>query len=100
MTVHVLTDPVGPVASHRLDFVRMSDANVRVFLTDLRNGRSPIVGTGDEGGTVEIVYEVTQGRPVFLIRKPGHQRALHHLVIDRSFDLKTAADDLLADVGV
>ena len=99
MTVHVLADPAGPVGSHTLDFLRMSDANARAFLTDLRNGRSPIVGAGDEGGTVEIVCEVTQGRPVFLIRKPGEQLALHNLVVDRSFDLKNAAEELLADLG-
>ena len=58
MTVHVVADPVGPASSHTLGFLRMSAANARTFLADLRNGASPIVGTGDEDGTVQIEYEV------------------------------------------
>ena len=99
MTVHIVADAVGPSASHTLGFLRMSAANARAFLTDLRNGRSPIVATGDEDGTVQIEYEVTEGGPVLLVRKPGQQHALHCLLIDRGLDLKTIADELVADLG-
>src|SRR4051812_9591221 len=47
MTVHIVADAVGSSSSHTLGSLRMSDANARTFLTDLRNGRSRIVGTGD-----------------------------------------------------
>ncbi len=94
MTVHIVAD-----ASHMLGFLRMSAANARAFLTDLRNGRSPIVATGDEHGTVEIEYEITEAGPVLSVRKSGQRQALHRWVIGR-FDLKTTADDLLADLGV
>ena len=93
MTVHIVD------ASHKLGFLRMSAANARAFLTDLRNGRSPIVATGDEDGTVQIEYEIADAKPVLLVRKPGQRHALHRRVIDRSFDLKTTADELLADLG-
>jgi hypothetical protein len=99
MTVHVVADAVGPSSSHTLGFLRMSAANARAFLSDLRNGRSPIVATGDEDGTVQIEYEMTETGPVLLIRKLGQRHTLHRCFIDRSFDLKTTANELLADLG-
>ena len=99
MTVHIVADAVGSSSPHTLGFLRMSAENARTFLTDLRNGRSPIVATGDEGGTVQIEYEITDAGPVLLVRKPGQRHALHRCVIDRSFDLKTTANELLADLG-
>ena len=88
MTVHVVADAVGRSSSHTLGFLRMSAANARAFLTDLRNGRSPIVATGDEDGTVQIEYEITDAGPVLLVRKPGQRHALHRWVIDRSIRLE------------
>ena len=99
MTIHVVADPVGSSAAHTLGLLRMSAANARAFLTDLRNGRSPIVATGDEDGTVQIQYEITGAGPVFFVRNSGEQRALHCCIIDRGFDLKTTADELLANLG-
>jgi hypothetical protein len=99
MTVNIVADAVGPSSSHTLGSLRMSAANARAFLIDLRNGRSPIVATGDEDGTVQIEYEITEAGPVLLVRKPGQQQALRRRVIDRTFDLKTTANELLADLG-
>jgi hypothetical protein len=99
MTVHIVVDAVGQSSSHTLGFLRMSAANARAFLTGLRNGCSPIVAMGDEGGTVQIEYEITDAGPVLLIRKPGQQHVLHRWVMDQRFDLNTTADELLADLG-
>ena len=99
MTVHVVADAVGRFPSHTLGFLRMSAANARAFLTDLRNGHSPIVATGDEDGTVQIEFESTGAGTVLLVRKPGERHALHRWVIDQRLDLKTTATELLADLG-
>jgi hypothetical protein len=99
MTVHIVADAGGPSSSHTIGFLRMSAANAWAFLTDLRNGRSPIVATGDEDGRVQIEYEITDTGPVLLVRKPGQRHALHRWVIDRGPDLKTMANELLADLG-
>ena len=99
MTVHIVAAAVAPSSSHTLGFLRMSAVNARAFLTDLRNGRSPIVATGDEDGTVQIEYDITDAGPVLLVRKQGQGHVLHHRVIDRNLDLKTTADELLADLG-
>jgi hypothetical protein len=77
----------------------MSASDARAFLSALRDGRSPIVATGDEGGTVQIEYEITEAGPVFFVRKPGERHALHRWIIDGRFDLKTPAIELLADLG-
>jgi hypothetical protein len=99
MSVHVVALAVGPSASRSLGFLRMSTANARAFLTDLRDGRSPIVATGDEDGTVQIEYEITEAGPAFLVCKPGEQRILHRCINDRSLDIKSMARELLADLG-
>ena len=99
MSLHVVADPVGPTSAHTLGFLRMSAANARAFLTDLRNGRSPIAATGDEDDPVQIEYEITEAGSVFSVRKPGQPHVLHRLVIDRSSDIKTTASELLADLG-
>jgi hypothetical protein len=99
MTIHIVADAVGPSPSHMVGFLRMSAANARAFLTDLRKGSSPINTTGDEGGTVQIEYEITEAESVLLVRKPGQRHALHRWVIDRRLDLKAIADELLADLG-
>ena len=99
MTIHVVADGVGPSSSRTIGVLRMSAANARAFLIDLRDGRSRIVATGDEDGTVQIEYEITEAGPVFLLRNSGEQRALHCCVIDRSLDIETAANELLADLG-
>ena len=99
MTVHIIVDAAGQSSSHTLGVLRMSAANARAFLTDLREGRAPIVATGDEDGTVQIEYEITDAGPVLLVRKPGQRHALHRWVIDRTIDLKATANDLLSDLG-
>jgi hypothetical protein len=99
MTVHIVVDAIGQSSSHTLGFLRMSAANARAFLTGLRNGCSPIVATGDEGGTVHIEYEITDTGPVLLVRTPGQQHVLHRWVMDQRFNLNTTADELLADLG-
>jgi hypothetical protein len=99
MTVHIVADAVGPSASRAVGFLRMSAAKARAFLADLLSGRSPVVATGDEDGTVQIEYEMTEAGPVFSVRKPGQQHALHRSVFNRSLDLKTMANELLADLG-
>jgi hypothetical protein len=99
MTIHVVADAVGESSSHTLGFLRMSAANARAFLTDLRDGRSPIIAIGDEDATVQIEYEIREAGPVFVVRKARQRHALHRCIVDRSFDMKTTANELLADLG-
>jgi hypothetical protein len=100
MTIQVVAGPVGSSASSAVGFLRMSAANVRTFLTELLNGRSPIVAAGDEAGTVEIECEMTEAGPVVSIRKPGQRDRLHRCLINQSYDMKATANELLADLGL
>lgn len=97
MTIHIVA--AGSSRSHMLGFLRMSASNARRFLTDLQNDRSPVVATGDEDGDVQIEYESTGAGPVLMVRKPGEQNTLHRWNIERAFDVKATANDLLADLG-
>jgi len=63
----------------------------------LRDSRSPVVAMGDEEGTVQISYEITEA--AFSVYSPGEQCALRRVAIDRSFDINATANELLADLG-
>lgn len=99
MTVHVAADPAGGCTSHADGFLRMSAAQARSFLTELRNGRTPIAATGDEAGTVQLEFEGTEAGPVVLVRTLDQRGALQRCVVTRHFDLITIAAELLADLG-
>ena len=100
MTIHIIAKTVAaPSPSHPLGFLRMSASNARAFLIALRNGAYPVVATGDEDGTWEIELDLAEGAPVVSARERGAGHALHCWNLDRRFDLKAAADGLLADLG-
>ena len=98
MTMHVIE--VQSSSSHALGFIQMSAESARAFLTDLRSGRSPTVATGDEGGTVEIRYEDSGSGPTFLVHRPGGRDTPRCWAMDRTFDIKLVAEELLADLGL
>jgi hypothetical protein len=64
----------------------MSAAKAREILTDLRNGRSPIVATGEEDGTVQIEYEYDGGGISFL--SPETERTTRRLQLRNRPDLQ------------
>jgi hypothetical protein len=99
LIVQVVVEAAGSSPSNTLGFLRMSAANARNFLTNLRDGRSPVIARGDEDGDVQIEYESTEAGPVLTVHKPGERDALHRCIIGREPDLTTIAAELLADLG-
>lgn len=97
MTVHVMAGEPGSTSS--LGFLKMSAAKVGEFLADLRDGRSPIVARGDEDGTVQITFEVTDAGAMFSVRGTTEPGILCRCVIDPSIDVRSVADELLGDLG-
>jgi hypothetical protein len=100
MTIHIAANPARSSAANPLGFLRMSAGHARTFLTGLRSGCSPVVATGDEDGTVEVECEFTGAAPVVLIRELAQGYKAYRCVIDDEFDLKSMANELLADLGV
>ena len=99
MTIHVTATSGEPSSSQALGFLRMSAQSAKDFLTDLGKGRSPIVATGDEDGTVRIEFEITGSGPAISIYQSGQRDALRRLTIDGTFDLAFVANEILADFG-
>jgi hypothetical protein len=99
MTIHVIAHVDGSV-SHTVGLLKMSATNARRFLTDLRNRRSPIIAKGDEGGTVEIEYELTGMHHVFLVHILGERHIMCRVLRDVNCGIEAAANDLLADLGL
>jgi hypothetical protein len=99
MTIQVVVEAAGSYASNALAFLRMSAENARNFLTNVRDGRSPVVARGDEEGDVQIEYESTEAGPVLIVRKPGGGNTLRRCIINDEPDLTTIATELLADLG-
>jgi len=77
----------------------MSADAARTFLAGLRDRRSPIVATGDEDGTVEVMYEITDRGAMLSVRKTGGQDVLRRFLVDVESDVETLANNLLADLG-
>jgi hypothetical protein len=98
MTIHVAA--TGSPSSLTLGVLQMSAVKARLFLTDLRCGRCPIVATGDEDGTVEIRYENAGSGPAFSVYEPGERCASNRYVFNLTFDMKVVVDDLLGDLGL
>lgn len=98
MTIRAVAETRGQ-SSGTLGFLRMSAVAARSFLTALKDDRSPIVATGDEGGTVEVVYVIAESGPAFLIRDVGGCHVVRHLLIHAGFDISTMTNGLLADLG-
>ena len=99
MTIDIADQLARSSSPSPLGFLRMSAAHARAFLAGLGNGCSPIVATGDEDGTVQLEYEITETEPVFVVRQLAQRHTTHRCLIDEEFDLKTMADELLADLG-
>lgn len=99
MTIQVAAGSAEPSSSRGPGFLRMSAANARKFLTDLRDGRSPIVAAGDEDGTVQIEFETSESGSAFSVHKQGERCASRRCVIDRTLDMKLMANELLGDLG-
>lgn len=97
MTVHVTAVEAG--SSHRLGFLQMSADNARVFLTDLKNRRSSVVALGDEDGTVQITFDVSDDGVVFAVHQTVEPGVLRRGLIDRTFDMTRMAEELLDDLG-
>jgi hypothetical protein len=77
----------------------MSAADARSFLIKLRDGHSRIVATGDDDGTVQIEFETSEAGSAFSVHKLDEPCAMRRCVIDRTFDLRLTADELLRDLG-
>lgn len=99
MTIHVAAGAIEHSSWRTPRFLRMSAANARAFLTDLRNGCSQIAAAGDEGGTVQIEFSITDAWLILMVRSPGERHALRRCVINRGLDLQGMATELLADLG-
>ena len=99
LTIHIAAQPARSSSPSQLGFLRMSAAHARAFLAGLRDGCSPIVATGDEDGTVQLEYGMTETEPVILVRQLAQRHTTHRCILDEEFDLKTMADELLADLG-
>ena len=98
MAVHIVADAVGPSSSDTLGFLRMSAANARAFLTNLRDESSPIVATGTR--TAQCRSNLRARTPgLSVVGKPGQRNDLHRWVIDWRLDLETAADELSCRSG-
>ena len=93
MTIRMVAD------AQQIGSLQMSAVRARAFLTGLRNGGFPIVAKGDESGSLDILFEITDAGLALSVCKPGKQHILHRWVMHRAPDLSAATDELLADLG-
>jgi hypothetical protein len=99
LTIHVHAR-VEEDVSHSVGHLKMSARGARMFLTELRNRRSPIIARGDEDGSVEIECEYAGSQHIFSVRAPGQRHDTCRVVSGIESDIEVLANHLLADLGV
>ena len=70
----------------------------KAFLLALRDGNSPIV-IADSRNAFQVEFVIAEDGPTFTVSKPGQERSLRRFNAGRSYDVKTMAAHLLADLG-
>jgi hypothetical protein len=94
MVISVTGEPEGdPQMMPHLD---LATDKAKAFLLALRDGDSPIVV---DDGSFQVVFVIAEDGPAFTVSKLGRERASWRFNAGWSFDVKTMAAHLLADLG-
>jgi hypothetical protein len=98
MTVSITGEPTGDDCAHlptRLDF---ATDKAKTFLLALRNGEAPAV-IADSRGLFQIEFAIAEDGSSFTVSQPGQAGTVQRFNAGSSFDVKTMAAQLLADLG-
>jgi hypothetical protein len=70
----------------------------KAYLLALRDGNSPIV-IADSRNAFQVEFAIAEDGPVFIVSKPGQEHTLRRFNVGWSYDVRTMAAHLLADLG-
>jgi hypothetical protein len=98
MTISITGEPAGDCSAAMMPHLDLATDKAKAFLLALRDGASPIVVADSRTG-FQMDFAITEDGPVFTVSKQGHDHTLRRFNVGCSFDVKTMATHLLADLG-
>jgi hypothetical protein len=98
LTISIIGEPTGDYSPQMMPLLELATDKAKVFLLALRDGDSPVVIT-DNRSAFQVEFAIADDGPVFIVSKPGHERTSRRFNLGWSYDVKTMAAHLLADLG-
>jgi hypothetical protein len=98
MTISITGEPTGDYSPQTMPHLELTTDTAKAFLLTLRDGGSP-AGMADSRTGFQLEFAITEDGPGFTVGKPGQALTMRRFNVGRSFDLKTMAAHLLADLG-
>jgi hypothetical protein len=98
MTVSITGEPTGDYSPQKMPHLDLATDKAKAFLLALRNGGGPIL-IADSRNEFQVEFSITGDGPTFTVSKPGQERTLRRFNAGWSYDVKTMAAHLLADLG-
>jgi hypothetical protein len=98
MIISITGEPTGHYSTRIMPHLDLAADEAKAFLLALRDGGSPIVIADSRNG-IQVEFAIAEDGPVFIVSKPGQEHTIRRFNAGRSYDLKTMAAHLLADLG-
>jgi hypothetical protein len=98
MTISITGEPTGDYSRQMIPHLDLATDTAKAFLLALRDGDSPIV-IADSRNAFQVEFVIAEDGPTFTVSKPGQERTSRRFNAGWSFDVKTMAVHLLADLG-
>jgi hypothetical protein len=98
MTISITGEPTGDYSPQTMPHLDLATDQAKAFLLALRDGASPIV-IADSRHAFQVEFAIAEDGPTFTISKPGQARTFRKFNAGWSYDVKTMAAHLLAELG-
>jgi hypothetical protein len=96
LTISITGEPTR--STQMMPHLDLATDQAKAFLLALRDGDSPIV-IADSRNAFQVEFVIAEDGPTFIVSKPGQERTFRKFNAGWSYDVKTMAAHLLAELG-
>jgi hypothetical protein len=98
MTISIVGEPAGDFPHGMRPHLDLSTDKAKAFLRALRDGASPVV-MADNRNEFQVEFVIAQDGPTFIVSMLGREGGAQRFNAEPTYDVKSMAADLLADLG-
>lgn len=98
MTISIDGEPTGDYSPRIMPHLDLTTDKAKAFLLALRDGSSSIAIADSRTG-FHVEFVITGDGPTFTVSKPDQERTVRQFTAGWGYDVKTMAEDLLAELG-
>lgn len=98
MTIAIAGEPTGDCFPPTMPHLELTTDQAKAFLLALRDGGSPVLVADSRTG-FEVEFAVKEDGPTFTVGRPIQETTLQRFNPGWGYDVKTMAEDLLAELG-